>query len=226
MAVVAYAVHVGAGWPLALAFLAALGLGAPTGHLDQAALRRASASACAVRCPSRSMSHWVLQRAMNSAMTWRTSSAAELMQIDRPEEPAPPVLLSIEARPIGAPHHVGPLGRDRAIVRRIAVRRAEAARRQQAVRAHQAQHALAARGVAAVGEPRAYLAIALPMKRARRQDGADLRQQRGVADRGLRPPLAPRLPRRRRSDGKRRDPPFPARRTAGRGCPASARRTR
>jgi len=41
-----------------------------------------------------------------------------------------------------------------------------------------------------VGEPRADLAIALPMKRARRQDGADLRQQRGVADRGLRPPLA------------------------------------
>ena len=57
------------------------------------------------------------------------------MVIHRPEEPALPVsLLGIEARPIGAPHHVGALGRDRAIVRRIAVRRAEAARRQQAVR--------------------------------------------------------------------------------------------
>ena len=66
---------------------------------------------------------------------------------------------------------------------------AQATRGQPAVRAHHAQHTLAARGGAAVGEPRPHLAIALPMKRARRQDGADLRHQRGIAARGLRPPL-------------------------------------
>ena len=46
------------------------------------------------------------------------------MVIDRAEEPAPPVLLGIEARRIGAPHHVRPIGGDRAVVRRVAIRRA------------------------------------------------------------------------------------------------------
>ena len=48
---------------------------APQARKLYAALRWASARACAgVRCPSRSMSHWVLWRAMNSAMIWRASS--------------------------------------------------------------------------------------------------------------------------------------------------------
>src|SRR5438309_4398841 len=87
--------------------------------------------------------------------------------IDRAEEPAPAVLLGVEARRVGAPHLVRPRRGDRAGVGRIPVRRPQAPRRQELVLAQEAQYALAADGEPAMGEPRADLPIALAVERRR-----------------------------------------------------------
>src|SRR4030095_8509754 len=64
--------------------------------------------------------------------------------IDGPEEPAPPVLLGVEARRVGAPHLIWARRGARAGVRRIAIRRSKPPGREQVVAAHQAQAALSA----------------------------------------------------------------------------------
>src|SRR5215467_3362658 len=63
--------------------------------------------------------------------------------IDRAEEPAPAIVLGVEARGGGAPQLVGPRRGDRASVRGISVRRAQASRREQVMSTHQPQHPLA-----------------------------------------------------------------------------------
>jgi len=57
--------------------------------------------------------------------------------VDRSEEPAPALTLGVEPRRIRAPHHVRPLGRDRASMSGIAMRMASALRRQQPMCPHQ-----------------------------------------------------------------------------------------
>src|SRR6516165_2062609 len=64
--------------------------------------------------------------------------------VDGAEEPAPAILLGIEARRVGAPHLIRARRGDRAGVRRIAIRRSEAPRREQVMYAHQAQDPLPA----------------------------------------------------------------------------------
>src|SRR5215471_16824312 len=64
--------------------------------------------------------------------------------IDGAEEPAPAVLLCIEARGVGAPHLIRSRGGDRPRVGGIAVRRPQPTRGEQLVDAHQSQDTLAA----------------------------------------------------------------------------------
>src|SRR5215510_1233335 len=124
------------------------------------------------------------------------------MMVDRAEEPAPALAFGVEAGRIGPPHHVGPLGDDRAVVRRVAIRRPAPPRGQPPVGPHQLQHTLAAHGQPAVGQARPDLPIAFPVERARGQDGAARRDDVGVAVACLRPRLIPRR-RRARSTGRR-----------------------
>src|SRR5581483_11586473 len=111
--------------------------------------------------------------------------------INGPEEPAPAVLLGVEASGVSPPHLVGARRDDRARVGRIPIGRPEPARRQELLLAHKAQDALAAGGHAAVSQPRPYLPVAFAVERRLAQDAADRRDQVGVADRGLRPALTP-----------------------------------
>src|SRR5436309_188426 len=111
--------------------------------------------------------------------------------IDRTEEPAPAVLLGVEAGRVGAPHLIRPRRGDRAGVRRIAVRRPLAPWRQELMLAHQPQDALAADGEPAMGEPRADLPVALAVERRRDEHRPDRRNELAVADRRLRAALRP-----------------------------------
>src|SRR5215831_18995684 len=85
--------------------------------------------------------------------------------IDGAEEPAPAVLLGVEAGRVGAPHLVRARGGDRAGVPRIANRRSQTPGRQQVVHPHQPQDSLAANGEAPMGQPRPDLAIAFAVER-------------------------------------------------------------
>src|SRR5215471_18063947 len=58
------------------------------------------------------------------------------VMIDRAEEPAPALTLSVEAGAIGPPHDVRPVGGDRAVMRGVAIRRTQPARREEPVLAH------------------------------------------------------------------------------------------
>src|SRR5262245_46619607 len=122
--------------------------------------------------------------------------------VDRPEEPAPPLLLGVEARRVRAPHHIGSVGDDRARVCGVAVRRAEPPGRQQFMLAHQPQDPLATDGQTPMREPRPDLPVTLAVERTRTEDGADPRHELGVGPAGLRAPLRRRARRRRRPLGR------------------------
>src|SRR5215831_7011892 len=122
--------------------------------------------------------------------------------VDDPEEPAPPLALGVEARGIGAPHHVWSVGDDPPGVGGVAVRWAEPVRREQAVVAHQAQDALPTDRQPTMSKPGADLPVPLAVERVRCEDGPDPRDEFGVSPPGLRAPLPWRACRRRRRLGR------------------------
>src|SRR5262249_19394659 len=122
------------------------------------------------------------------------------MVIDRPAKPAPALPLGVEPCRIGAPHPVGSIGDDRAVVRRVAIRRAQPTRRQQPVAAHEPQHALPAQGQPPVGQARPDLPIAFPVEGAGSEHGTDRLDHLGIALPRLRPRLVRRPHDSRRSD--------------------------
>src|SRR3990172_8989270 len=107
------------------------------------------------------------------------------------EGPHPAVLDRLDAHPVGAPHLVGLLGRDAAIVG-IELALGPAMRREQLVLPHQPQHARTRDANARQAQPRPRLAMTLTHERRGRQIGADRLQEHLIADLGLRTaPLGP-----------------------------------
>src|SRR5439155_25395565 len=116
--------------------------------------------------------------------SWRRASPRARRCSDQwPAGPAPPVLLGIEARRVGAPHLVRARGGDRAGVGGVAVWRTETPRGQQLMHAGQPQDALAADREAAMRQAGAHLPIAFAVERPGREYVTDGLDDLDIADR-------------------------------------------
>src|SRR5665647_2193633 len=121
--------------------------------------------------------------------------------VDGGEDPAHALFGGEHARAVGAPHEVGGVGGDAAVVL-DALALTSTPRREQAVLAHEAQHAPPRGAHAADAQARPDLAVALAGKRRAGEVVLDQRVKLLVADRGRRAPAGGLGARRRGVEGR------------------------
>src|SRR6266542_2392948 len=121
------------------------------------------------------------------------------VMVDRPEEPAPAVLLGVEPRGVCPPHLIRARRDDRAGVGGIAIGRPQPSWRQEVVLPHQPQDSLAPHRQPTVGQAGPDLSVALPMERRLAQDGTYRDDEVGI----IYPRLGPAFARRGRRDAGR-----------------------